>query len=346
METLLQASSGLLLVINERRQVVALNRAVTDAFGITEPEKAFGLRLGEILHCRYAVEEPHGCGTTPYCSSCGAVIAMMASIDDDRPCERICALTTVKSGQHHDICLLVRSQPVVTDGQRWILVYVQDISLQHHWANMENEFLHDLDNMLCQVKNFGDYLLDQAPAHEILYRLKSTTDRVVREVKLQNTLKFHRHIKGSAHIERVSLRSIRNMVFNIVLYRSVMTGKYVIEEGPDGDLDISTDPVLTSRVLINMLLNALEATELGETIRLRTLVDRERVIWQVWNRTFIPENIQLRIFQKFFSTKTEFGRGHGTYVMRLLAEKYLGGEIRFVSTVEDGTTFSLTLPTG
>ncbi|HZV81923.1 MAG TPA: sensor histidine kinase [Geobacteraceae bacterium] len=346
MDTLLRASAGLLLVINANRQVIAFNKACADSLGIADTEKALGLRFGEILHCKHAFEEPHGCGTTPYCSSCGAVITMMAAIDDNRACERICALTTERNGQSHDICLLVRSQPVVTDGKRWILVYAQDISLQQHWANLENEFLHDLDNMLCQVKNFGDYLHDQAPAHEVLNKLRLTTDRVFREVKLQNKLKHHRQIKSLAKIERVNLRSIRNMVFNIVLYRSVMTGKNVVEEGPADDLYISTDPVLVSRVIINMLLNALEATELGETIKLRTLVEETRITWQVWNKAFIPENIQLRIFQKFFSTKPEIGKGHGTHVMKLLAEKYLGGDVGFVSTIAEGTTFSFTLQTG
>jgi hypothetical protein len=346
MTTLLQAAPGLLVVINEQRQIVALNRPFMESFGIIDPEAALGLRFGEVLHCRFSVDEPAGCGTTPYCSSCGSVIAMMAAIDDNRPSERICALTTTRKGLAHDVCLLIRSQPVVSGGKRWILVHVEDISQQQHWANLENEFLHDLDNMLCMVKNYSSYLVDQAPASEVLDKLQMTTERVFREVKLQSRLKNHHHVRSFASIERVNLQTIRNMVFNIVLYRSVMTGKTVIEEGPPENLYISTDPVLVSRVIINMLLNALEATEVGGNVILRTLTERDRITWQVWNREPIPANLQLRIFQKYFSTRPDIGRGHGTHVMKLLGEKQLGGQVEFISSAEEGTTFSFTLPLG
>jgi hypothetical protein len=344
MNTLLQTAPDLLLIVNGHRQVVALNRAFTDALGIDDPEQALGLRFGEILNCRYAYDEPGGCGTTPYCPSCGAIIAMMAAIDDNRACERICALSAVRKGRTTDICLLVRSQPVTVDDSRWILVHAQDISQQQHWANMENEFLYDLDNMLCLVSNYSTYLHDQAPSHEVLNKLKLSTDRVFRELKLQNRLKHHQQAPALANIERVNLQTIRNMVFSIVLYRSVMTGKSIAEDGPGEDCYLSTDPVLVSRVIINMLLNALEATELGGEVILRTIVDESRVTWQVWNSAHIPEKLQLRIFQKYFSTKTEIGKGHGTHTMKLLGEKYLGGTVAFVSNVAEGTTFSFTLP--
>lgn len=343
MATLLQAASGLLMVINANRQIVAINRAFTDAHGIGDPEKALGLRFGEILHCKYAAAE-RGCGTSRYCASCGAVIAMMAAIDDDQSCERICALTIDRKGQAQDLCLKVRSQPVVADGRRWILVHVQDISEHQNWANMENDFLHDLDNMLCLVKNYSSYLLDQAPADEALQKLRITTERAYREVRLRNKLSHQRQLDSIATIERISLLGIRKMVFNVVLYRSVMTGRNIIEEGPIDDLYLSTDPVLVSRVIINMLLNALEATGPDGTVTLRTIVQETAITWQVWNEGHIPEGVQLRIFQKYFSTRTDVGRGHGTYLMKLLGETCLGGTVAFVSTPTEGTTFSFILP--
>lgn len=343
MHTILQNSSDVLLVINSNRQIVAFNKTFAVSLGIDDPEKALGLRFGEALHCKYAFEEPGGCGTTQYCLSCGAVIAMMAAIDDDQPCERKCALTTSKKGQAKDRCLLIRSQPIVADGSRWILIYAQDISQQQHWANLENEFLQDLDNKLCYVKNYSDYVHDQIPTQEELSKLTLTIGRVFREVKLQNGLKDHCETSSLAMIEVVSLRSIRNLVFNTILNRSAMTGKMVAEEGAALDLTIATDPVLVSRVIINMLLNALEATEAGSTVKLKTIANAFDISWQVWNKAYIPESIQLRIFQKYFSTKSEHGHGLGTYRMKLLGEKYLGGKVSFVSTVDEGTTFSLTL---
>jgi signal transduction histidine kinase len=56
-----------------------------------------------------------------------------------------------------------------------------------------------------------------------------------------------------------------------------------------------------------------------------------------------PE-VQARIFQRSFSTKAQRGRGLGTYSMKLLGERYLGGAVSFVSAAGTGTVFSVTLP--
>jgi signal transduction histidine kinase len=51
----------------------------------------------------------------------------------------------------------------------------------------------------------------------------------------------------------------------------------------------------------------------------------------------------MRIFSRSFSTKG-VGRGLGTYSIKLLTERYLGGRADFVSNREDGTVFRVRLP--
>ena len=69
------------------------------------------------------------------------------------------------------------------------------------------------------------------------------------------------------------------------------------------------------------------------------------VTFLVWNRVCIPDEVALRIFQRHFSTKEESGRGLGTFAMKLLGERVLGGQVSFTSTEQDGTTFRFRLPT-
>ncbi|MFA7348153.1 MAG: ATP-binding protein, partial [Desulfurivibrionaceae bacterium] len=57
----------------------------------------------------------------------------------------------------------------------------------------------------------------------------------------------------------------------------------------------------------------------------------------------MPENVQLQIFQRSFSTKGT-GRGLGTYSIKLLGERYLKGRVSFTSTPEKGTTFRFRCP--
>jgi sensor histidine kinase regulating citrate/malate metabolism len=53
----------------------------------------------------------------------------------------------------------------------------------------------------------------------------------------------------------------------------------------------------------------------------------------------MPPEVQLQIFQRSFSTKGK-GRGVGTYSMKLLTERYLGGKLAFTSAAGEGTTFT------
>jgi sensor histidine kinase regulating citrate/malate metabolism len=65
-------------------------------------------------------------------------------------------------------------------------------------------------------------------------------------------------------------------------------------------------------------------------------------IW-VRNSAFIKREIQLQIFMRSFSTKGS-NRGLGTYSMKLLGEKYLGGKVSFTTDEKDGTVFSVQIP--
>jgi sensor histidine kinase regulating citrate/malate metabolism len=68
------------------------------------------------------------------------------------------------------------------------------------------------------------------------------------------------------------------------------------------------------------------------------------VTFSVHNAAVMPPEVQMQVFQRSFSTKSEAGRGIGTHSMKLFGERYLGGDVRFISGEPEGTTFSITLP--
>jgi len=93
-----------------------------------------------------------------------------------------------------------------------------------------------------------------------------------------------------------------------------------------------------------MILNALEATEDGGEVLFRIEEEGDMLNFAVWNSAVIPPPIALRVFQHYFSTKEESGRGVGTYSMKIFGEKLLGGKVFFTSTEADGTWFNFALP--
>jgi signal transduction histidine kinase len=107
---------------------------------------------------------------------------------------------------------------------------------------------------------------------------------------------------------------------------------------------IYTDTSLLSRVLSNMIINALEATAEGGDVKVWAEQTDRFLTLCVWNEQRIPENIAHRIFQRNFSTKGQAGRGVGTFSMKLFGEKILGGQVDFESSMEKGTVFKFSLP--
>jgi PAS domain-containing protein len=79
-DALLATAGGLLAVLNEQRQVLAVNHALLQLLGVADPAALVGLRPGEVVGCDHAAAQPAGCGTTAYCSTCGAAISIMGAL--------------------------------------------------------------------------------------------------------------------------------------------------------------------------------------------------------------------------------------------------------------------------
>ena len=66
------------------------------------------------------------------------------------------------------------------------------------------------------------------------------------------------------------------------------------------------------------------------------------IAW-VHNDNYMDERVKTLVFHRSFSTKGE-GRGIGTYSMKLFGEKFLKGQVNFISKQEEGTTFYIKIP--
>lgn len=88
----------------------------------------------------------------------------------------------------------------------------------------------------------------------------------------------------------------------------------------------------------------MEASKPGDDIKLSADLSANEIFIHVWNGTVMPQNVQVQMFQRSFSTKAASGRGIGTYSVKLLVEQYLKGKVTFISNEEEKTTFTITLP--
>ncbi len=344
MNALLKTMSGLIVVLNEDRQIVAMNHAFLEAIGISDTEKVLGMRLGESLNCKNTQMGTNECGTTEFCSTCGAVIATMAAIENDKPDEQICILASEKDGIQSDTCLLIRSQPINIEKNRWILIFAQDITKQQFWTNMERVFFHDVNNMLTSLLGYSELLLSDLPANKSVQHIRAVSKRLYNEITIQKSLSQYKDAKYLLRKSNTSIYDIKKELTLIISGHESSEGKYINEIWPEENVGTYTDALLVSRILGNMIINAFEATKTGSSVELVTKIEQGYIKWEIWNEGVIPQNIQKRIFQKHFSTKSNIGRGLGTYSMKLFGEDYLKGKVYFKSPIDGGTKFVFQLP--
>ncbi|HEB76763.1 MAG TPA: PAS domain-containing protein [Nitrospirae bacterium] len=341
---LLQSISGLVVVLDARRQIVAMNDSFLRMVGFSNPSEVLGLRIGEALQCIHADEEPAGCGTTKYCSTCGTAVATVAALGQNMPVERLCALTAERMGRQVDIALLVRAHPIEVSGKRFLLLFLQDISIQQQRAALERSFFHDINNMLCALVGASEMLMVENDRSDLARMIHQSALRLKKEVEIQRSLSQSESYTYHPLIHRVTTGQIMEELRASFINHPAARNKNLLFSPHKPDIHLNTDISLLLRVLCNMIINALEATEENGAVRVWIQHSGDTVTFHVWNRRPIPNGIALRIFQRNFSTKEGVGRGIGTYSMKLFGEQILGGRVSFTTSEQDGTVFSFSLP--
>jgi signal transduction histidine kinase len=340
---LLDASGAAAVVVDANRQVVALNAAYLVTTGLRDPEAALGLRPGEALGCVYVDGVATGCGTTPACPACGAALAMVAAQGTGRTAERRCAVAVLRDGVRLELELRVRATPLPIDGAPFLLLTLQDVTAEARRAMLERSFLHDISDLVVSLQSVSEEL---APTGDVAAEeLRQLTEQLAQQVRLQRFLAGD----AAAAPEPLARREVE-LSDALALLRRTLEREPAAEgrtlewpRVPTG-LSVVTEPAVLHHVLLSMVVNALEAVPAGERVRVEVIADRQRAVVRVWNAGAIPAAVVPRVFQRYFSTKPEPGRGHGTWSMRSLGERILGGAVSFETSEAGGTWFQLSLP--
>ena len=213
---------------------------------------------------------------------------------------------------------------------------------------------HEVNNPLTGVLTCGHLLLQRDDlddeAREMLTVIVDATERVRRIVK--SLLDFSR--QTSLSMEPTDINRVVLDTLPLVENQAAIKGVALRFEPGEGIPPVSMDVQQVKSVLLNLLINALDATDVGGSItvssRVALSMSREGV-----KRLGVelsvkdtgcgvpPENLE-KIFEPFFSTK-EVGKGTGlglAVAYGIVARH--GGVIRVQSQVGKGTEFTIWLP--
>jgi K+-sensing histidine kinase KdpD len=343
---ILEAISGNVFVLNEHRQIIYANEESLKVLGLDSVRSVLGKRPGEALGCIHATDMPAGCGTADACSLCGAVNAIIESQNSKGKVTNETRLTTTAGEFHASWDILVTSSPVNLNHRIFYVLSLIDISHEKRRQALEKIFFHDILNSAGSLNGLISILKsidDPLETRKILDISESASRELIEEIQHHKQLRSAENGDLIVNFDLESASEMMNLAAAKIGHHKVGEGKIINTEDHSGGIIFETDRVLLQRIIKNMLKNALEATPANGTVNANVFQANGTVTFSVQNKSVMPKEIQMQIFQRSFSTKGK-GRGTGTYSIKLLAENYLKGKAGFRSSEEEGTVFFVELP--
>ena len=345
----INATSAMILILNQQRQILAVNPAVLALLGQEDDSLILGKRPGEMISCIHAEEEHYGCGTSKACSMCGAINAILKTQATGQPNKLPASISIFTNGLNISFDFEITVAPIVIKKENYLLLTMNDIRDLKRKEVMEGLFFHDVLNSVTILDSLCNTLLDPDLSNEFfeeyLPQIKTVSNHIHKQIIFQRKLNDAEN--NTLLLELTKSDIIDQLKQELDFFTASLNKKKLVLKTvfPVEAFYIISDFTLIHKVVGNMLKNAIEASGLGETIELGfepADANGNITIW-VANPGYIPESSQLQIFNRSFSTKGK-NRGLGTYSIRLFTENYLHGKAWFESTPEKGTKFYIQIP--
>jgi len=341
LETVINSIDDGIVVLDSQRRVIAAN----DAF----LERARHSRE-QVLGCQCRELTPGGCTVR----DCPTLACLGNGARQVRLCERRTPEGTVVWEEVH-------ASPIL-DSQRKLLHVVEvwrDISdrraAEAHLAEshrlaslgtLASGFSHELNTPLATVLTCVEGILresagsggDTAWVHE---SAAIARDQILRCRGItQHFLRLSRGQKGLGEVVDIGpvIAAVARLIEPTAREHSV---KVDLRPAPAG-MHVRADEAELQHTLINLLLNAVQASKAGSEVTIEADTAEQVRIRVIDNGCGINPEDQKRIFDPFFSTR-QGGTGLGLFLSQNFVRRW-GGEIRVESEVGRGSTFEVVLP--
>lgn len=213
------------------------------------------------------------------------------------------------------------------------------------WREMARQVAHEIKNPLTPMKltvqSFERRFNPEDP--KVNEKIKDFCDTLVQQIDTMSAV-------ASAFSNFASMPAQENTTLNVVkvvqLALEIFNEDFIRFESSEEEIIAKFDRSQIIRIITNLVKNAIQAIPNYEPFP-RILVKVEKIGKEVLirisdNGTGIPEDIQGKVFEPKFTTKSS-GMGLGLAIIKNMIEGY-GGTIYFETILEKGTTFYVKLP--
>ena len=212
------------------------------------------------------------------------------------------------------------------------------------FGRISSGLFHDIINPLTDISiNLQLLEIDQA---------KKTIDRIIPSInKIERIItQSKKHIQMDESNSIFSIIDEIKAVIQLIESKSNKNKVQVIIKESSVDIQIYTPQILFSHIIMNLVSNAIDSytdnvIEDRVVIIDTKIIDKNLKITVSDNGCGMNEDVMKRIFEQFYTTKnSNRGCGIGLSATKYVLEKYFNGNIYVISTVDKGTTFTVTIP--
>ena len=214
-------------------------------------------------------------------------------------------------------------------------------------GHMAAGIAHEINNPLTGILGLSELLLDPTDEMEagLASDLHSIRDQAIRCRDVVQRLLSMSRSQTEVTCEKVDLNAVLRATLSNV-DNQLKLDQVTLELELEPNLPFTwSDPHQLGQVFLNLIINACKAMSAGGVLRLRTAVQKHRLIAEVQDSGVgIPSSDMSRIFDPFFTTRPAGeGIGLGLCICQTIMRS-LGGEIAVRSQVGSGSTFTVFLP--
>lgn len=330
-------------IFDKNRRLLYANKAMQSAINLPNFESSLYLKPGELFQCVNASLDPGGCGASQACELCGAFNALIDSAKNKKSISNEFKILHENKDSIRASNFRFTSSPLEIDGEILFLINIEDISGEKRRFELEKVFFHDVLNSVGSLFGVINLIKKKQEFNPVYINiLESTYNTLYDTIVEQRQLTMAE--SGELSVKSEEIHSHDLIIENMLPFQDMKQYKSeLVMDDQAVDVVFKSDQILLSRVLTNMIKNALEATSDKGKVTIGAVSANGSLRFFVHNPEFIEKKTQLQIFNRSFSTKGS-GRGIGTFSMKLLGEDYLKGKTGFTSNVESGTTFWIDIP--
>jgi signal transduction histidine kinase len=202
---------------------------------------------------------------------------------------------------------------------------------------------HEIRNPLASISGAAGILRRGTAAAADLHDCLSIIDKETQRLNklLTGFLNFAK--PRSPRVQRTDPNAILLSVASLALHAADANHISLRYETLASCPEVECDPEQLQQVLLNLLINAIEASPRDATIWLRSAVQQDKLTMEIEDEgNGISEEHLDHIFDPFFTTKPK-GTGLGLAISSMIIAQH-GGSLTFRSNVASGTTFRVELP--